>query len=260
MTAVTFVSVRIGLPSKKARMTAFIVAASMLAAPLAFRVVQQVDASVSALRHIPGLLSADTVDVQSSMSKAGLLVSGTIAVNSIHSGMTATKVGNISLYKSVSVDTDTAIQPLADGSTRVLNIMHSPAAASKFTYDVAVPNGGSMVVRSDGGVSVLDSSGSIANSMPKPWAMDANQNPVASEYSVLGSKLILAVHHAEGNAYPVVADPWGWDTFLVVAGGVVAGVAIVTCGASVVCGVGALAGALLWDVQVYQYGHKYSGW
>jgi hypothetical protein len=61
---------------------------------------------------------------------------------------------------------------------------------------------------------VTSRSGSIVQTLPAPWAMDASDNPVPASYSVSGNTLTLQVQHSDLNAYPVVADPcltciWG---------------------------------------------------
>jgi hypothetical protein len=110
----------------------------------------------------------------------------------------------------------------------------------------------------NGGVAVLDSSGTTVRSLPAPWAMDTNQKPVAASYSISGSKVTLKVEHSTANAYPVVADPcyscW-YKTAVAVAGG-----AAVVVGGAIALGATAPAwvGAAAVYAGVYYAGHTAS--
>lgn len=44
--------------------------------------------------------------------------------------------------------------------------------------------------------------------IPKPWAVDAQDRPVATSLSVSGSQLTMRIEHSPGSSsYPVIADP-----------------------------------------------------
>ena len=215
--------------------------------------------AVSALKNVPGLPAAQTSTISTSMSNAGLVLPAGLTVHAITKGMTPTMLGDIKLFENTAKDADVAIQPLADGSTRVLNIIRSAAAPTAFTYDFPVPTGGKLALQADGGVAALDARGAVVNQIPAPWAMDANQNPVASKYSVSGSTIKLNVAHSAVNAYPVVADPCFRCFFRRVGGGILGGATTAgTCmayggwiafgaGLAVCAGVGVLSGvAIAW--------------
>lgn len=97
-----------------------------------------------------------------------------------------------------------------DDGVQVLALLDSKAAPESFTYRVAVPAGGRVVVQSDGSALVLNSRGVALLAAKKPWAVDAKGMPVATHY-VAGSdgkSLIQVVQHRGTRAhYPITADP-----------------------------------------------------
>ena len=231
---------------------AAVVGLAFAAQPLLSSLLASGSSGESALRDTPGLLAAETSNLDTVMSRSGLVLPGGLTVNSIKSASAKT-IDGVQLYPNTGIDSDTAVQSLTNGSVRVLNIMRSTAAPTTFTYGLQLPTGGSALTTGDGGVATLSAAGEVVSQMPAPWAMDANNNPVPASYSVTGSTLTLTVAHSANVAYPVVADPW-WSPFAsggkeavkTGAAGCVSG-AVSTVwtggGAAVACGVGGAAGA-----------------
>jgi hypothetical protein len=111
-----------------------------------------------------------------------------------------------------------AVVPTNDG-VQVLNTITSPAAPTRYDYNVSVPEGGSVEETADGFVQILDADGKGLFYVALPWAKDASGNSVPTHFEVEGTKLIQVVGHNTGEfTYPVVADPrfyYSWGIYTV---------------------------------------------
>lgn len=65
-----------------------------------------------------------------------------------------------------------------------------------------------MTLNEDGSIAAIGADGAFVAGAHKPWALDANGVPVSTHFVIDGTRLTQVVEHGEGNAYPVVADPW----------------------------------------------------
>lgn len=139
-----------------------------------------------------------------------------------------------------------AVQVVEGGGVRMLTVIDSAEAPTEYAYDVTVPGGGRIALRSDSaGAEVLDAAGEVVAVVQAPWARAADGGAVPTRFSTDGATLTQHVAHA-GAAYPVTADPF-W---------VIAPAAIVAAFTAAVyaCGIGYLAGAawqIFWNGWVW---------
>lgn len=101
----------------------------------------------------------------------------------------------------------TVVNPAADGAVQLLVAIAGPAAPTRYDFPVQVPVDGSLILTDDGGVQILEGSGSPVGSISAPWAEDAAGREVPTRYEIAGTKLVQIVEHSDANTYPVVADP-----------------------------------------------------
>lgn len=58
-----------------------------------------------------------------------------------------------------------------------------------------------------GEVYVVNTAGSVVETIEPAWAYDANNNTVHTRYEIRGSKLVQVVDFNENSAFPIIADP-----------------------------------------------------
>ncbi|WP_143459267.1 hypothetical protein [Leifsonia sp. ALI-44-B] len=93
------------------------------------------------------------------------------------------------------------------GALQFTTVIETSAAPTEFSYDIAVPEGGS-ILEGTGGYFILDSDGEPVATIAAPWALDANGASVPTRYEFAGTTLTQVVEHASTKVvYPVVADP-----------------------------------------------------
>ena len=114
----------------------------------------------------------------------------------------------------------TVVQPVADGSTRIMTVIPSAASSSTITYPMSLPAGASLLPDGQGGYDVvLNANSPVAQVIAQinaPWAKDANGKMLPTSYTVSGTTLTQTIKTA-GATFPVVADPWitiGWNLYL----------------------------------------------
>jgi len=104
--------------------------------------------------------------------------------------------------------------PLADG-VQMLTTIAAQDAPTSFSYDIQIPQGGSIALGADGSAEITGAAGNPLVTTTAPWARDADGRAVPTRYEVVGTDLVQIVDHAAGDyAYPIVADPtyrywWG---------------------------------------------------
>jgi hypothetical protein len=104
-------------------------------------------------------------------------------------------------------DTTTISSVKEAGALQFTTVIESSSAPTRFSYDIAVPEGGT-IVEADGGYFILDSDGEPVASIAAPWALDAQGASVPTRYELAGTILTQVVDHRSTEvAYPVVADP-----------------------------------------------------
>ena len=103
-----------------------------------------------------------------------------------------------------------AVVPLNDG-VQMLTTITSADAPSSFSYQIDIPQDGSVTLNHDGTAVISDAEGKPLITTSAPWAMDADGTAVPTHYEVEGTTLIQVVDHAAGDfSYPIVADPTYW--------------------------------------------------
>lgn len=116
-------------------------------------------------------------------------------------------------------DTDVAVQMLDDGSTRLQTITNSADGPQEFSYSFG--DGIKPIAVGDGTIELVQDYGQVAMTVgvvDAAWALDANGNPVATEYRIDGDSVVQVVAPDTGTAFPIVADPkisWAWWGFTV---------------------------------------------
>ena len=160
-----------------------------------------------------------------------------------------TKTGAV-VYADAAPDVAVAAQPTADGGMRALVVIDGPQAPTEYRYPMTVPAGATLLPTADGGAAVVGADGKLVTYTAQPWALDANKQPVPTQYRIEGTTLVQVIDH-QGATYPVTADPcWTCigDLVNMVVGIGLAGVAVVTAatGAAfcvVACAVAGVAAA-----------------
>lgn len=127
------------------------------------------------------------------------------------------------LYEDEKRDVDYAVQGVDTGgdksissAVRTVILIHSADSPTSYQFPIDLPTGSKPVLREDGSVSVVDSSGGVLGTFAPPWAVDAAGKSIKTSFTVTGSTLTQHVQHA-GATYPVVADPV-WMVPVVVVG------------------------------------------
>jgi hypothetical protein len=117
-------------------------------------------------------------------------------------------VGGVSIFTDAKGTTATAVNPLEDGGAQFLVTIGSAESPTRFAFPVTVPDGALFALTDDGGAEITLADGTIAASIPAPWAVDADGARVQTHFEVAGDALVQVVDHRNpGIAYPVVADP-----------------------------------------------------
>jgi len=112
------------------------------------------------------------------------------------------------IYNDAYRDTSIVVQPQIDGGARMITVLESPAAPSRFDYSVTLAAGQAISLTSDGGAVVTGLAGGTILAVPAPWAFDAAGAPVLADYSLTDTTLTLTVHPTDTTTYPIIADPW----------------------------------------------------
>jgi hypothetical protein len=102
----------------------------------------------------------------------------------------------------------------SSGTLQINSVINDSSAPSRYSYDLTIPEGGSIVPAGRGYFIVNESNDPVAF-IAEPWAKDANGAPVATHYELDGTTLTQFVDHNTTNAYPIVADPsFVWEGIL----------------------------------------------
>ena len=117
-------------------------------------------------------------------------------------------LGDMGLSAYVNNDGSTTVPiPHPDGTLQITTVIEGPAAPTRYTYPITLPEGGELVDAGDGYFAILDSDGSPAAMIEPAWALDANREAVDTHYEIAGTELVQIIDHGDGDAYPIVADP-----------------------------------------------------
>ena len=116
--------------------------------------------------------------------------------------------GQVVYVDTKSGATDLALEPVTSG-VRIQTVINTSSAPLEYSYPIT--GGVTPVLSSDGGVDLVQASDGVellVGRIDIPWAVDANGRDVATHFDIRGSSVVQVVdHHAEGIAFPVVADP-----------------------------------------------------
>jgi hypothetical protein len=130
-------------------------------------------------------------------------------------------IDGTAVYVDTDADTSFLVDSHAQG-TRVMSVMETPEAGSRFEYDFDLPEGAELVPRADGSVDIsVGGNGAevVLGTVAQPWAVDAKGQPVSTQYEVEGRTLTQVVEVGADTAFPVTADPdvrydWrGWTIY-----------------------------------------------
>jgi len=132
----------------------------------------------------------------------------------------ATVVSNTTVYTQPGQENSIAVQPLSDGSLRTAVSIADANAPKDYSYTLTLPAGVSPVLNDAGGVDLVrtiladdEVSHIVVGGLERPWATDANGEPVATRYTVDGNTVTQHVEFSSDSAFPIVADPhikWHW--------------------------------------------------
>jgi hypothetical protein len=102
-----------------------------------------------------------------------------------------------------------AVQATENGGVRMLTIIDNPNAPVTYGYKVTVPDGGKIILKSNGGAAIVDGDGNLIASVDTPWAHDATGKAIKTYFTTDGTNLVQHIeHNVPGIVYPVTADPW----------------------------------------------------
>jgi hypothetical protein len=126
----------------------------------------------------------------------------------------AVEIGDAStLYTGGTSNVAVIAQADSTGAREAVTISSSNAPTS-YSFPLTIPTGASLVSNADGSYTIEGQStvGGVSQNIyfatiAAPWAKDANGNPVATSYSLLGNTLTQTVDFTSATAFPVVADP-----------------------------------------------------
>jgi len=114
----------------------------------------------------------------------------------------------------------TVVQPVADGSARIMTVIPSATSSSTITYPMSLPAGAKLVADGQGGYdAVIMASAEVMQTVAHvdaPWAKDANGKTLPTSYTLSGTTLTQTINTA-GATFPVIADPFvtvGWNVYL----------------------------------------------
>jgi hypothetical protein len=94
-----------------------------------------------------------------------------------------------------------------DGSVQINTVIEDANAPTRFDYALQLPPGA--VIREAGDALLLVAAdGSLVGGVAPAWAKDASGVAVATRYEVNGTTITQVIEHHDGQAYPVVGDPW----------------------------------------------------
>ncbi|HYH75320.1 MAG TPA: hypothetical protein VD735_05165 [Candidatus Saccharimonadales bacterium] len=102
-----------------------------------------------------------------------------------------------------------AVQATDDGGVRMLTVIDSPSAPTRYDYHVSVPAGGAVRLARQGGAEVVNARNEVIAVVASPWAKDARGNHIKTWFATNGTTLTQYVkHNVAGVVYPVTADPF----------------------------------------------------
>lgn len=119
------------------------------------------------------------------------------------------------VYPADESGTSSVVEPLV-GGVRIATVLEDADAPTSYTYqfDGARPElqgDGSVLLYADEVTVGEDPAAAVpAGTVESPWATDANGQPVATHYEVVGDSVIQVIEPTATTAYPVVADPTAW--------------------------------------------------
>jgi YD repeat-containing protein len=120
----------------------------------------------------------------------------------------ATPIGDEDLLLAGShEDTSLLLSPIA-GGLELSAMLASRNSPQQLAFDVALPQGASLLASESGGAEVVDAGGELIATITAPHAVDAQGTEVPAALSVEGASLSILVPHRELDvAYPLFVDP-----------------------------------------------------
>ncbi|MEI6403439.1 MAG: hypothetical protein WCP59_14770 [Actinomycetota bacterium] len=118
-----------------------------------------------------------------------------------------TKTGAV-VYADAAPDVAVAAQPTADGGMRALVVIDGPQAPTEYRYPMTLPADASLLPTADGGAAAIGTDGQLITYIAPPWALDANKQPVPTQYRIEGTTLVQVIDH-QGATYPSPQTPAG---------------------------------------------------
>ena len=130
-----------------------------------------------------------------------------------HDVKSVTSGNDLAVYSGTSYDI--ALDASQEGFSAYVVVRDENAPVSyEFSHDL--PAGFKLSEDGEGGIEVLNARQEVVGVIAAPWAVDANEVAVQTEYKLRGGVLVQTVNHI-GAAYPVVADPsvtLGWNVYV----------------------------------------------
>jgi len=109
-------------------------------------------------------------------------------------------------WVDLATDTDLWLEAIP-GGLRTFHVLRSERAPERLELDLRLPAGARLEER-DEGVRVLDAQGKGLAVIGRPWARDADGEPVEVSLSLEGRRVVLAVaHRGKDLQYPLAVDP-----------------------------------------------------
>jgi len=99
-----------------------------------------------------------------------------------------------------------ASDPSAGVGFRLLTVIQDASAPADFSFPITLPEGASIFLQDDGSYLIVDANGTALATIGAPWARDANNAPVPTVFTLMGTTLFMHVD-TTGAAFPITADP-----------------------------------------------------
>ncbi|WP_102157405.1 hypothetical protein [Zhihengliuella halotolerans] len=116
--------------------------------------------------------------------------------------------GTIELLSSSENDADVRVNVFDDGSVSLHTIIPTADSSNVYEYDLLLPAGTTATPQDGGSILFLDTEGEMIGAVAPPWAKDANDEYVATDYEYRDGVLRQRVFFDETTTFPVTADPW----------------------------------------------------
>ncbi|WP_143546752.1 hypothetical protein [Rhodococcus sp. 06-235-1A] len=109
-------------------------------------------------------------------------------------------------YECGSFEVVVPQRDLRDGALLMIHLLDA-RAPHRFEFATSMPSQWSLRLEHDGSVSVLDELGEAVIFIGRPWAFDADLQPVRVHYTIENGLLVQNIQATADTGYPILIDP-----------------------------------------------------